>query len=64
MRTVGFTGETKWYSGIDWTMEISSLKRKKTKPQSLWKEEKKTTSDFKRMEEAELSVVAFDSYRS
>lgn len=44
-------------------MEISSLKSKNAKAQSLWKEEK-AKSDFKRMEEAERSIVAFGSYRS
>lgn len=45
-------------------MEISSLKSENTKAQSLWKEEEKAKSDFKRIEEAEPSIVAFGSYRS
>lgn len=49
---------------VEWRMEISSLKSKNTKAQSLWKEEEKAKSDFKRMEEAEPSMVAFGGYRS
>jgi len=43
------------YSG-EWRSVLSS---KNTKAQSLWKEEEKAKSDFKRMEEAEQSVVVF-----
>lgn len=45
-------------------MEISSLKSKNTKAQSLWKEEEKAKSDFERIEEAEPSIVAIGSYGS
>lgn len=45
-------------------MEISYLKSENTKAQSLWKEEEKAKSNFKRIKEAEPSMVAFGSYRS